>query len=149
MAEVREGTTLLDVACGRGAALPPAARRVGERGGCRAIVRPFDTASEVESLLRDAGLDDLRCQSEEHHVRFADEDAWWDWKWSYSLRGVLEQQDGATLDRLRRAANERMQPYLAAGGLQCRPMANLVRGRRPVGSTTSASEVRTRRAASR
>jgi ubiquinone/menaquinone biosynthesis C-methylase UbiE len=237
LAEVRQGTTLLDVACGRGAALLPAARRVGERGGvlgvdlspvmvataahaltseglpgeatemdaehllladasydtvlCAfglfffpdpeaavaemfrvvrpggvvavstwgapderwsweddvlstleagrpAIVRPFDTASEVESLLRGAGFDDLSCQSEEHDVRFADEDTWWAWKWSYSLRGVLEQQDEATLDRLRRAASERMQPHLTAGGLQCRLTANLLRGRRPVGSTTSA-----------
>jgi ubiquinone/menaquinone biosynthesis C-methylase UbiE len=232
MAGVRDGTRLLDVACGRGAALLPAARCVGERGhalgvdlspvmvttaaqalaatglraeakvmdaeqllvadasydvvlcafglfffpdpetaaaemfrvvrpggvvavstwgaederwsweddvlstleiGRRAIVRPFDSTGAVESLLRGAGFADLSARSEQHDVRFADEDTWWAWKWSYSLRGVLEQQDQATLDRLRRAASERMQPSVTADGLPCRLTANLVRGRRPGG----------------
>jgi hypothetical protein len=146
VAEVREGTTLLDVACGRGAALLPSAEDEHWawedevlstlESDRRAIVRPFDTASEVESLLRSAGFDDISCQSAQHDVRFADEETWWAWKWSYSLRGVLEQQDESALDGLRRAASERMQPYLTADGLPCRLTANLVRGRRPVGSTS-------------
>ena len=99
--------------------------------GRRAIVRPFDDATEIAALLRGAGFTDVACRLEEREVRFADEDAWWAWKWSYSLRGVLEQQDEATLERLRRDAAERMQPHLEPTGLPCRLTANLVRARRP------------------
>ena len=97
----------------------------------RAIVRPFDDAMEIETLLRGVGFTDVTCRLDEREVRFADEDAWWAWKWSYSLRGLLEQQDEATLDRLRRDATERMQPHMEAGGLPCPLTANLVRARRP------------------
>ena len=48
---------------------------------------------------------------------FADVDAWWDWKWSYSLRGVLEQQDEATLEGLKRQAAEYLRPYRDEGGI--------------------------------
>jgi SAM-dependent methyltransferase len=229
LADVRADTSVLDVACGRGAALLPAARRVGERGGVvgvdisrgmvtiagqalldeglrgdvrvmdaehlaladasfdtalcafgvfffpdpeaalaevfrvirpggvvavstwgadderwsweddllatltsdrSAVVRPFDKAGDVESLLRGAGLEDVTCRLEHCDVRFADEDTWWAWKWSYSLRGVLEQQDEATLDGLRRTASERMR-LLQADGLPRRLTANLVLARRP------------------
>jgi hypothetical protein len=64
-------------------------------------------------------------------VYFADEAAWWDWKWSYSLRGVLEQQQPATLDRLRRQAAACLRPYQEAAGIPCRLTANFVRARRP------------------
>ena len=38
----------------------------------------------------------------------SDADEWWAWKWSYSLRGLLEQLPEERLGRLRREA----EPYL-------------------------------------
>ena len=76
---------------------------------------------------------------EHRDVYFADADAWWDWKWSYSLRGVLEQQDGPTLDRLSRQAAECLRPHQQAAGIPCRLTANLVRARRPGSQLVGAS----------
>jgi ubiquinone/menaquinone biosynthesis C-methylase UbiE len=98
----------------------------------RAVVRPFAEPGEVVSLLRGAGFDDVTAQLEHHDVRFADEDTWWGWLWSFSLRGVLEQQDEATLDRLRREATARLRVQQQTSGLVRRLTANFVRGRRPV-----------------
>jgi ubiquinone/menaquinone biosynthesis C-methylase UbiE len=96
----------------------------------RAVVRPFDSADDVESLLVGAGFNGAAHRLEEHEVWFADEQAWWAWKWSYSLRGVLEQQDEATLSRLRSDAEERMQPFKQSDGFPCRLTANLVSAHR-------------------
>jgi len=59
--------------------------------------------------------------------RCADED----WERSCRLRGVLEQQDEAMLDRLRRVATEKMRPFKVAARPRCHLRANLVRARRP------------------
>jgi ubiquinone/menaquinone biosynthesis C-methylase UbiE len=97
----------------------------------RAVVRPFGASSEVTALLRGAGFTDPTSRLEHHDVRFADEATWWAWLWSYSLRGVLEQQDEATLDKLREEATRQMRPHREASGLPRRLTANLVRARRP------------------
>jgi ubiquinone/menaquinone biosynthesis C-methylase UbiE len=102
--------------------------------GRRAIVRPFDDPADVEALLVGAGFGNVTHRVAEHEVRFADADAWWAWKWSYSLRGVLEQQDAATLDEVRRAAAEHLEPLMEPGGVPCRLVANLVRAHKPAGS---------------
>ena len=62
--------------------------------GRRAVVRPFDSVGEIEALLVGAGFAGIAHELDHRDVWFADEEAWWAWKWSYSLRGVLEQQDG-------------------------------------------------------
>ena len=97
----------------------------------RAVVRPFDDPRDLAALLGGAGFVDLVERAERREVFFADDAAWWEWKWSYSLRGVLEQQDPATLDSLRRHAAACLRPYQEAGGIPCRLTANLVRARRP------------------
>jgi hypothetical protein len=63
-------------------------------------------------------------------VLFADEDTWWAWKWSYSLRGILEQQDEETLALLRREATARLQAHREDGGFPCLLTANLVTAHR-------------------
>jgi len=98
----------------------------------RAVVRPFDRAEDIESLLVAAGFDDVSCTVAQHEVHFADADAWWAGMWSYSLRGTLEQQDERTLDRLRHGAAGHLRALESDSGLPYLLSANLVRARRPV-----------------
>jgi ubiquinone/menaquinone biosynthesis C-methylase UbiE len=67
----------------------------------RAVARPFDRPADVADLLAGAGFGDLRSECVEHEIRFADPEQWWAWKWSFSLRGVLEQLDPDALETLR------------------------------------------------
>ena len=97
----------------------------------RAVVRPFDSFDEIEALLVGAGFTDVAHALDHRDVWFADEEAWWAWKWSYSLRGILEQQDEATLAQLRRDAEARMRPFKQDAGLPCRLTAHLVSAHRP------------------
>jgi len=53
-------------------------------------------------------------------VRLADADEWWAWKWSYSLRGVLEQLSPARLERVRREASEQIAAMASDGGIPLR-----------------------------
>jgi ubiquinone/menaquinone biosynthesis C-methylase UbiE len=96
----------------------------------RAIVRPFDEVDDIEALLTGAGFTDVTCLIDDHDVLFADEDTWWAWKWSYSLRGILEQQDEETLALLRREATARLQAHREDGGFPCLLTANLVTAHR-------------------
>jgi ubiquinone/menaquinone biosynthesis C-methylase UbiE len=97
----------------------------------RAVVRPFDSIDDIEALLVGAGFTGIAHELDHRDVWFADEEAWWAWKWSYSLRGVLEQQDEATLAQLRQDAEKRMRPFKQDAGLPCRLTANLVSAHRP------------------
>jgi SAM-dependent methyltransferase len=99
--------------------------------GRRALVRPFDDVADLSALLGGAGFIEQSDRVEHRDVYFADVDVWWDWKWSYSLRGVLEQQSAATLDGLKRQAADCLRPYREAAGIPCRLTANLVRARKP------------------
>jgi hypothetical protein len=99
--------------------------------GRRALVRPFDEPGDLAALLDGAGFVQVSNRIEHRDVYFADVDVWWDWKWSYSLRGVLEQQDAVTLEGLKRQADVCLRPYREVNGIPCRLTANLVRARRP------------------
>ncbi len=96
----------------------------------RAVVRPFDSVGEIEALLVGAGFTGVANELDHRDMWFADEEAWWAWKWSTSLRGVLEQQDEATLAQLRRDAENRMRPFKQDAGLPCRLTAHLVSAHR-------------------
>ncbi|MEK7422493.1 MAG: class I SAM-dependent methyltransferase [Actinomycetota bacterium] len=88
----------------------------------RAVRRPFDQASDLEALLLDGGFDDVVVQSVHHEVALAGPEEWWAWKWSYSLRGVLEQITPARLEQLQRDAYTRIaaMPTNSRGGLDLR-----------------------------
>jgi hypothetical protein len=102
-------------------------RRTAGRGAALRLGRRH------EALLGGAGFTGIANELDHRDVWFADEEAWWAWKWSYSLRGVLEQQDEATLSQLRRDAEDRMRPFKQDAGLPCRLTANLVSAHRPDG----------------
>jgi ubiquinone/menaquinone biosynthesis C-methylase UbiE len=74
----------------------------------RALRQPFDRAEDVIELLTAAGFEDPRSQRETTTIHFAGADEWWDWQWSFSLRGVLEQLDEATVTTLREESFQRM-----------------------------------------
>jgi ubiquinone/menaquinone biosynthesis C-methylase UbiE len=74
----------------------------------RAVRRPFDQAGDLESLLRGGGFDKVVVQTVHHEVTLAGPEEWWAWKWSYSLRGVLEQIPPTRLEQLQRDAYTRI-----------------------------------------
>jgi SAM-dependent methyltransferase len=74
----------------------------------RAVRRPFDRADDLERLLQGAGFRDVETTVEAHDVSLSGADEWWRWKWSYSLRGLLEQLPATELDDLRRRAERHL-----------------------------------------
>jgi ubiquinone/menaquinone biosynthesis C-methylase UbiE len=74
----------------------------------RAVRRQFDQPGDLEDLLRGGGFDEVGVHTVRHEVQLAGAEEWWAWKWSYSLRGVLEQMPEQRLERLRREAFERV-----------------------------------------
>ena len=95
----------------------------------RAVRRPFDRTDELAELLG-TDFEDVVVMTESHEVQLADADEWWAWKWSYSLRGVLEQLSARRLDRLRRDAQERIEAMRVGGGIPLRLEAHFALGRR-------------------
>jgi ubiquinone/menaquinone biosynthesis C-methylase UbiE len=88
----------------------------------RAVRRPFDQASDLEALLRGGGFDDVVVHTVRHEITLAGPEEWWAWKWSYSLRGVLEQITPTRLEQLQRDAYTRIaaMPANTGGGLDLR-----------------------------
>jgi len=83
----------------------------------RAIVEPFDDDASLRSLLEGAGFTDVEVTAEQHDVVLADADEWWAWKWSYSLRGLLEQLPSERAEQIRRDAQPHLDRMRASGGL--------------------------------
>ncbi|MGD9705937.1 MAG: class I SAM-dependent methyltransferase [Acidimicrobiia bacterium] len=96
----------------------------------RAVQRPFDRVSDLEALLGDAGFGDVEVRTEHHDVRLTDADEWWAWKWSYSLRGLLEQMSPDRLEHIRREAADRISAMAADGEIPLRLEALIALGRR-------------------
>jgi ubiquinone/menaquinone biosynthesis C-methylase UbiE len=103
----------------------------------RAISQPFDRAADLELLLVTAGLEDVTSHQEDHEIVFATEDQWWQWKWSFSIRGVLEQLDDAARDAYRAAAFEAMQQLRTPSGFPMRLKATLAFGNKEGGRPTA------------
>jgi ubiquinone/menaquinone biosynthesis C-methylase UbiE len=94
----------------------------------RSISQPFDTPESLRDLLTSAGFQDVGVEIEELDVVLADETEWWAWKWSYSLRGLLEQLDGETLERFRSDAFARMRSLKRTAGYPIRLSARFAFG---------------------
>ena len=86
----------------------------------RALRQPFDRAEAVIELLAGAGFDNPRSHRETTTIFFASEDEWWDWQWSFSLRGILEQLDEPTVTALREESFRRMAELKTAQGYPMR-----------------------------
>ncbi len=99
----------------------------------RAVRRPFDQPGDLEALLGSSGFGEVVVHTVHHEVHLAGAEEWWAWKWSYSLRGVLEQMDPAQLDRLRHEAFARIaaMPADDSGRLPLRLEALFALGRAP------------------
>jgi ubiquinone/menaquinone biosynthesis C-methylase UbiE len=96
----------------------------------RAVQRAFSRTEEVVDLLAGAGFVDLRVHREEMDIIFASEQDWWDWHWSFSLRGLLEQFDPKAVERLRAASFDRMAELRTAEGFPVHLNAWIVVGRK-------------------
>jgi SAM-dependent methyltransferase len=97
--------------------------------GRRALQQPFDRADDVVDLLQAAGFSDLQEHHETTEVRFASQQQWWDWHWSFSVRGLLEQLDPEAVADYRDACFERMDALEQDGGYPRELTALVVTGR--------------------
>ena len=97
----------------------------------RAVQQPFDTPGLLGELLTGSGFEDVAVRKEDHEVNIADEAEWWAWKWSYSLRGIIEQLAEDRLARLRNEVSAHFDSMPGAGGYPLRLSALLATGRAP------------------
>ena len=86
----------------------------------RAVRRTFDRHDELEALLRSTDFVDVEVVVEQFDVQLADADEWWAWKWSYSLRGLLEQLPRDRIERLRAEAFDHIAAMDHSNGLPLR-----------------------------
>lgn len=97
----------------------------------RAVSRTFDQTTDLEGLLAGAGFDAIRAQVEHREIVFASEDEWWEWKWSFSIRGLLEQLDAGAREAYQSAAYEAMQAIREPAGFPMRLSACLAFAQKP------------------
>jgi ubiquinone/menaquinone biosynthesis C-methylase UbiE len=102
----------------------------------RAVQRSFSDAEEVVDLLTSTGFADVHVHREQTDINFPSEQDWWDWHWSFSLRGVLEQFDPASIEALRAACFEQMTALRTPAGFPMHLNAWIVTGRRATEPTT-------------
>ena len=95
----------------------------------RALQQPFTRAQEVTELLATAGFTGLEVHSEETETHFASKQQWWDWRWSFSVRGLLEQLEPDALVAYRDACFREIDALQTATGYPLRLNALIVTGR--------------------
>lgn len=95
----------------------------------RALQQPFDRAEDVTDLLGTAGFSDLQAHQEETEIRFDSKEQWWEWHWSFSVRGVLEQLTSEALVAFRDGCFREMDALQTGGGYPLRLTALIVTGR--------------------
>ena len=95
----------------------------------RAVQQPFDRAEDVKELLGTAAFSDLQVHDEETEIHFATKQQWWDWRWSFSVRGLLEQLAPEALVAYRDACFREMDALQTADGYPLRLTALITTGR--------------------
>ncbi len=95
----------------------------------RALQQPFSRPDEVKELLAAAAFTDVEVHQEETEILFASQQQWWDWHWSYSVRGLLEQLEPDALVAYRDACFREMDALHTAAGYPIRLNALIVTGR--------------------
>ncbi len=95
----------------------------------RALRQPFSRADEVTELLATAAFTDVEVHQEETEIHFASQQQWWDWHWSFSVRGLLEQLEPSALVAYRDACFREMDALQTAAGYPLRLHALIVTGR--------------------
>jgi O-methyltransferase/aklanonic acid methyltransferase len=96
----------------------------------RALQQPFDRVEDVTDLLDAAGFTGLEAHQEETEIHFASQQEWWEWHWSFSVRGLLEQMAPDALATYRDACFQEMEGLQTADGYPLRLRALIVTGRR-------------------
>jgi SAM-dependent methyltransferase len=96
----------------------------------RARQQPFDRADDVTELLARAGFSDLQVHEEQTDIHFASKEQWWDWHWSFSVRGLLEQLAPEALEAYRDGCFREMDALQTDGGYPLRLNALIVTGRK-------------------
>ncbi len=95
----------------------------------RALQQPFSRPEEVTELLATAGFTDVEVHQEETEIFFESKQQWWDWHWSYSVRGLLEQLTPDALLAYRDGCFREMDALQTAAGYPLRLNALIVIGR--------------------
>jgi len=95
----------------------------------RALQRPFDRAEDVAELLHAAGFSDLQLHQEGTEIHFASKQQWWDWHWSFSVRGLLEQLEPEAVVAYRDACFGKMDALKTDSGYPLELTALIVTGR--------------------
>ncbi len=96
----------------------------------RALQQPFSRPDEVTDLLSAAGFSDLLVHHEDTSIHFESKQQWWEWHWSFSVRGLLEQLAPVELDAYRDACFREMEALATPAGYPLRLNALVVTGRR-------------------
>jgi O-methyltransferase/aklanonic acid methyltransferase len=94
-----------------------------------ALQQPFDRADDIVELLDAAGFADLQVHQEETEVRFESKQQWWEWHWSFSVRGLLEQLEAHDVVAYRDACFREMDALRTDGGYPLALTALIVTGR--------------------
>jgi O-methyltransferase/aklanonic acid methyltransferase len=97
----------------------------------RALQQPFSRPEEVTDLLTAAGFTHVEVHQEQTEVHFASPEQWWEWHWSFSVRGVLEQLPPEALAAYREACFREMAALETATGYPLRLTAIIVTGHVP------------------
>ena len=102
--------------------LPTSDSRVG------ALQQPFAQPEQVMDARR-SGLHGCRGAPGGDRGLLASKQQWWDWHWSYSVRGLLEQLAPDTLNAYRDDCFREMDALQTAAGYPLRLNALMVTGR--------------------